>query len=295
MNNSDKSIHSYLGIDGGGTKTTAVLCNAQGEIIAQAKAGSLNYRALGYEIARGSLNSILGQLPHRPSAIFIGNAALAGEAPANELHALTHGILDDIPVGMNSDLHIALEAMQCQGSSAIVIAGTGSMCAGRAAVDAPILHTGGWGWLLGDEGSGFQLGWEGLRAALRGYEGSGPETLLTFYACDFYGAKVPEDLLDIFYNPNKRHNEIAAFSKVIGGLDDPVAHAIIQRCAADLAETAKALLRKLPANTQVGLWGGVFEQCESYRQAFCDALGVQAAVLAVPPVVGAAYAARRLA
>jgi N-acetylglucosamine kinase-like BadF-type ATPase len=195
---------------------------------------------------------------------------------------------------MNSDLYIALEAMQCDGPSAVVIAGTGSMCAGRISSADPIVHTGGWGWLLGDEGSGFHIGWEGLRAALRGYEGSGPQTLLTFYACDFYGAKVPEDLLDIFYNPNKRHNEIAAFSKYVGDLDDPVAHAIVQRCAAELAETAKALLRKLPDHTQIGLWGGVFERCEHYRQAFLQALGMPANVLPVPPVQGAAIAAMRL-
>ncbi|MCL2531720.1 MAG: hypothetical protein FWE40_06145 [Oscillospiraceae bacterium] len=294
MNHSDQHTCTFLGIDGGGTKTTAVLCNAQGQVIAQAAAGSLNYRALGYDTARASLREILAQLPHKPSAAFIGNAALASDAPPEELHALTHGILDGIPVGMSSDLYIALEAMQCQGPCAVVIAGTGSMCAGRTAPSEPIIHTGGWGWLLGDEGSGFALGWEGLRAALRGYEGSGPTTELTAEVCAFYGAQQPEDLLDIFYNPPKKHNEIAAFARVVSSLDDSVAQAIVQRCAAELAQTAKALLRKLPADTQVGLWGGLFERRENYRQAFCDALGVPAAVLAIPPVQGAAVAAMRL-
>ncbi|MCL2445381.1 MAG: hypothetical protein FWD06_01250 [Oscillospiraceae bacterium] len=294
MNSSDNHINAYLGIDGGGSKTTAVLCNAQGNVIAQAKAGSLNYRALGYDIARASLQDILHQLPCTPTAVFIGNAALANEAPPEELQALTQGILDGVPAGMNSDLYIALEAMQCQGPSAVVIAGTGSMCAGRTAANEPILHTGGWGWLLGDEGSGFHLGWEGLRAALRGYEGSGPATALTAHACEFYGANVPEDLLDIFYNPNKLHNEIAAFARVVSNLDDPVACTIVQHCAADLAKTAKALLRRLPADTQIGLWGGLFERRENYRQAFIEALGVQASVLAMPPAVGAALAATKL-
>ncbi|MCL2195095.1 MAG: hypothetical protein FWB76_04000 [Oscillospiraceae bacterium] len=287
--------HAFLGIDGGGTKTTAVLCSAQGEVIARAEAGSLNYRALGYDTARASLRDVLSQLPCEPSAAFIGNAALADQAPLEELHALTHGILNHIPVGMNSDLYIALEAMQCAGASAVIIAGTGSMCAGRTAPGEPIVHTGGWGWLLGDEGSGFHLGWEGLRAALRGYEGSAPATQLTAHACEFYDAKQPEELLNTFYNPNKRHNEIAAFARVVSGLDDAVAQAIVQRCAADLAQTAKALLRKLPANTQIGLWGGLFERRETYRQAFCAALGKQAQVLPVPPAQGAAMAAMRLA
>jgi len=286
----------FLGIDGGGSKTTAMLCNAQGNVAAQAQAGSLNYRALGYEAARASLRDIISQLSVPIKAAFIGNAALAEAAPLEEIYALTEGILEAKYIGMDSDLSIALEAMRSPGPCAVVIAGTGSMAAGRAGEGQPILHAGGWGWLLGDEGSGFHMGWEGLRAALRGYEGSGPATALTQAMCGHYGARQPEDLLDIFYNPNKKHNEIAAFAKYVMDIhEDAVGQAIVRRCAADLAETARALLRKLPEDTQVGLWGGAFERCCAYREAFVHALECPAALLPVPPARGAVYAAMKLA
>ena len=285
----------FLGMDGGGSKTTALLCDAAGNVVAQAAAGSLNYRAVGYETARASLAGITAQIKHPVCAAFIGNAALAGAAPPEELHALCDGILHAEHIAMDSDLHIALEALRGTGPCAVVIAGTGSMAAGRAGAGEPVLHTGGWGWLLGDEGSGFHIGWEALRAALRGHEGSGPATALTRAMCGHYGAAQPEDLLDIFYNPLMKHNEIAAFAKAVIACDDEVARAVLRRCAGELAETAKALLRKLPGETRVGLWGGVFEHCEFYRAAFIEALGVPADLLPVPPVMGAVYAAIKLA
>jgi len=294
MKKGDAPMHYFLGIDGGGTKTTAMLCDAQGNIVAQAKAGSLNYRAVGYEIARTSLRDIIAQLNKPVKAAFIGNAALAKAAPFDEIFALTDGILDAQYVAMDSDITIALEAMRCAGPCAVAIAGTGSMAAGRAGEGQPILHIGGWGWLLGDEGSGFHMGWEGLRAALRGHEGSGPATALTQAMCEHYGAATPEDMIDLFYNPNKKHNEIAAFGKYVMDLDDAVGASIVIRCARELAETVKALLRRLPPGAQVGLWGGAFERCDPYREAFIEALESSAALLPVPPVMGAVYAAMKL-
>ena len=285
----------FLGIDGGGSKTTALLCDVDGNVTARVKAGSLNYRAVGYETARASLLEIMAKMKHPVRAAFIGNAALAGAAPPEELHALCDGIFDIGCVAMDSDLYIALEAMRCAGPCAVVIAGTGSMAAGRAGAGRPILHTGGWGWLLGDEGSGFHIGWEALRAALRGHEGSGPATALTRLMCEHYGTARPEELLDIFYDPPKRHNEIAAFAKCVIQSDDAIARAILHRCAGDLAETARALLRKLPGGARVGLWGGVFEHSALYQELFCSMLGTETALLPVPPVQGAVYAAMKLA
>ena len=286
----------YLGIDGGGTRTSAVLCDGSGNIITKANAGGLNYRAMGYDGARASLRDIMSQITLPVRAAFIGNAALAAPAPAEELRALTHGIIDAAYIGMDSDLFIALEAMRCAGPCAVAIAGTGSMAAGRAGAGEPILHTGGWGWLLGDEGSAFHIAWEALRAGLRGYEGSGPATTLSGDLCRFFGAypETPEELLDLFYDPPKERHHIAACAKVVLQSDDPVAREIVRRCAADFAGTARALLRNLPEDTTLGLWGGMFQHSVAYTRAFCGALGRQAELLPTPPEMGAVYAAMKL-
>ena len=284
----------YLGIDGGGSTTRAVLADARGEAVAAARAGSLNYRAVGFEIARESLRSIVEQIDIPIYAAFIGNAALSGPAPENELRALCEGILEPEFLAMDSDLFIALEAMDTQGPCAVAIAGTGSMAAGRTGEDEPVFHTGGWGWLLGDEGSGFHIAWEGIRAALRGYEGSGPATGLTGELCRHYGVGAPEELLDAFYDPPKEPREVALFARAVLDSEDAVAREIISRCASDFACTVQALLRKLPDDAPLGLWGGIFQRSKAYRKAFCKALGNEANLLPAAPEWGAVRAAMKL-
>jgi len=301
-------MNYYLGIDGGGSDTRAVLVDARAEVVASARAGSLNYRAVGIETARESLQGIVEQIsPPGPAgpppsqrgagaihAAFIGNAALAGPAPEDELRALCDGILEPEYLAMDSDLFIALEAIGTQGPCAVAIAGTGSMAAGRAGESEPVIHTGGWGWMLGDEGSGFHIAWEGIRAALRGYEGSGPATGLTGSLCAHYRMDAPEALLDYFYCPPKEPREVASFARAVLESSDLVARGIVSRCAADFANTVRALLRKLPDDAPLGLWGGMFQYSEVYRKAFCAAIGKEAKLLPVAPEWGAARAAMRL-
>ena len=284
----------YLGVDGGGSTTRAVLVDARGEAVATARAGSLNYRGAGMETTRKNLRSIINQIGKPVHAAFIGNAALAGPAPAEELRALCEGILEPAYLAMDSDVFIALEAMDTPGPCAVAIAGTGSMAAGRAGASEPVLTAGGWGWLLGDEGSGFHIAWEGIRAALRAYEGSGPATALTGELCAHYGVNAPEDLLDIFYDPPKEPREIASFARIVTDSGDPVAREIVARCAGDFAETVRALLRQLPGGTKLGLWGGMFQHSGAYRAAFCAALEKKADLLPMKPEWSAARAAMKL-
>jgi len=270
------------------------MVDARGNAIATARAGSLNYLAVGYETARASLQEIINQINMPIYAAFIGNAALAGPAPESELHALCDGILEPVHLAMDSDVFIALEAMNTPGPCAVAIAGTGSMAAGRAGEACPILHTGGWGWMLGDEGSGFHIAWEGIRAALRGHEGSGPATSLTGQLCRHYGASEPEDLLRIFYDPPKEPREIASFARAVLNSEDKAAREIVSRCAESFAHTVRALLRNLPENTQLGLWGGMFQHSGAYREAFCAALEKEAKLLPMAPEWGAVRAAMKL-
>ena len=284
----------YLGIDGGGSTTRAVLVDARGEAVATAHAGSLYYRAMGIATARKSLHNILDQINMPIRAAFIGNAALSGPAPENELRALCEGILGPEFLAMDSDLFIALEAMSAPGPCAVAIAGTGSMVAGRAGESEPVLTMGGWGWMLGDEGSGFHIAWEGLRAGLRGYEGSGPATGLTEALCRHFAVDGPEELLGIFYDPPKEPREVAAFAWEVLHCDDPVAREIVARCAGDFARTVRALLVQLPGEIRLGLWGGMFQHSGAYRAAFCAALGKDANLLPVSPEWGAVRAAMKL-
>ncbi|MDR1928246.1 MAG: hypothetical protein LBQ33_06375 [Oscillospiraceae bacterium] len=297
----------FLGIDGGGTKTRAVAVTRAGALAARAAAGSINFHSVGWAAARGELAALLRQLqaqaPGALESVFIGNAALFEEAAPEQLHRLTEGILEAHCLAMESDLAIALEALEGDGSVAVAISGTGSMTAGRAARAAPLITAGGWGYLLGDEGSGFHLAWKGLRAALRGMEGSAPPTDLTAALFSFAGVNSAASILDVFYHPPMERSELADFAKRVlscAEAGDAAAIDIVRQCTADFAQTVLSLLRKLPDAPRLGLWGGVMQHSVLFRRAFCDAIHarlpqVEAALLPCAPEVGAVFAAFRRA
>jgi N-acetylglucosamine kinase-like BadF-type ATPase len=266
----------FLGMDGGGSNTNAVVMNAEGDIIAQARAGSINYRSVGLAQARAQLQNIMRQLNqaiqgHTLQGGVIGNAALSSRADRQEIVALTNGIIPTDNIIMDSDLFIALEAMEKPGPCAVVVSGTGSMAAGRTSSADAVQHTGGWGFLLGDEGSGFHLAWEGLRAAVRGWEGTGPKTTLTEAMAAHYNVKDTDALLHRFYEPIMQRSEIAAFGAFVlqcAETGDNVAQSVEEKCSDALVVTLQALCKRLPGPIIIGLWGGVFQKSLYYRSHF---------------------------
>ena len=171
----------YLGIDGGGTKTTAILCDENAHLISRFVGESINYNSVGMETARENLrqtvDGVLAENDIKLNAAFIGMSAISDRADDNFTRKFCAGIIDCDKVTMDSDVYIGLEAMRCDGAAAMVISGTGSMAVGRLP-DEKIIHTGGWGYILGDEGSGYSMSVDALRAAICGYEGRAEKTSL---------------------------------------------------------------------------------------------------------------------
>lgn len=295
----------YLGIDGGGTKTTALLCDETLRPLASFVGREINYQAVGMETARLHLKETLdglflqtGPLPLR--AAFIGLSALSDRAPEALTEAFCEGIVKCDTVAMDSDVMIGLEAMETEGAAAFAVCGTGSMVAGRLP-DGTLLHTGGWGWLLGDEGSGYRMAVDALRAAVSGYEGSAEATMLTKAAFEYYKLSAMEDLIGLFYDPTPERSEIASFCPVLfacAGSGDAAAMRIIDRQASLFANTVSALLRRLPEGAPLGLWGGVFQHAPLFRGRFAKYVaarfpGSAVSLLPKPPEYGAVLAAMK--
>lgn len=288
-----------LGIDGGGTVTAAVLFDRHGTFLAQAAAGSINTCSNPLSAARDNLRQIIGslreQIPFaRADSVFIGSSALNGEADPEALHALTDGILDAARIGMNSDLYIALEAMQTDAPCAVAICGTGSMAVGRD-VHRRILHKGGYGYLLGDEGSGYAIALDAVRAALRSADGSGEKTALEMAMYSFFSVRTPDELIPLVYDPPIRRQDLASFlplaAQCAAGQDN-VACGIFRRQAEAFADTVRALLRELPPACPIGLWGGVFRHVPVFKAHFTQCIPDHPIdFLPYPPQIGAAFAA----
>ena len=293
----------YLGIDGGGSKTTALLCDGSRTPLASFVGGGVNYLAIGMDEARRHLRETLDGLfrqtgPLPLQAAFIGMSALSQRAPEALTKKFCEGIIECENVAMDSDVFIGLEAMETDGPAAFVVSGTGSMAAGRLP-DGRILHTGGWGWLLGDEGSGYRMAVDALRAAVRGAEGSGEPTLLTKELFAAYNTDNAEALIGKFYDPAPARSEIARFSPRLfscANAGDAAALRIVSGHAGLLADTVSALLRQMPEGTPLGLWGGVFRHEALFRSLFAEDVGrrfprTEVSLLPKPPEYGAVVAA----
>ena len=292
----------YLGIDGGGSKTAALLCDENLQTVSSFTGGEINYRSVGFSAARNNLaaviEGVLGGRDIRLSSVFIGHAALSGKADEALIRDFCGGVVPCGRIGMDSDLYIALEAMEAPGPAAVAICGTGSMAAGRLP-DGTVIHTGGWGYLLGDEGSGFAVALDALKAAIRGGEGAGPRTALTQSLLSYFRCGSLEGLIDLVYAPVIPRRQIAAFAPEVfrcaaGG--DETARRIIDDHSAHFADTLGALLRQLPAGCPVGLWGGMFQYQPEYRAAFIQRIkkdfpSSQIGILRRPPEYGAVLAA----
>ena len=294
----------YLGIDGGGSKTTAVLCDETGREISRYLGKELNYNAVGMETARAHLREtvegVLAGEDLRPDAVCIGLSALSDRADAALTRAFCGGVVPCDTVILDSDVFIALEAMAHAGPVAVAVAGTGSMAAGRTP-DGAVIHTGGWGHLLGDEGSGYALALAAVRAVLACAEGRGEPTALTDAVFAFFGAANAESLLERFYDPYFSRSAVAALAPAVfetAAAGDAVAAAVIKRQASSFAATVMALLRRLPAGTPLGLWGGLFERQPDYAAIFAEEIHkefpqTKTALLPIPPVFGAVRAVMR--
>lgn len=263
----------FLGVDGGGSKTTAVVFNEKGEFICSSCGESINYYSVGLENARLAMKNIIENLSIKNfRCAVIGMSALNERATESEAERFCKGIINSENIIMDSDLFVALEAMDVSGECAAIISGTGSMAVCRNA-DGSMSHTGGWGYILGDEGSGYSIGLNGIKSAIRAAEKCAPETALLSKCLDYFSIDNIYDLIDLYYEKNVSRKKTAAFAKLVSDCcenGDTVAKNIIKIEAEELSQTALGLLKGKNKDIAIGLWGGVFQNNTFFRHEFTE-------------------------
>jgi N-acetylglucosamine kinase-like BadF-type ATPase len=156
-----------------------------------------------------------------------------------------------------------------------VVAGTGSMAFARSA-DGRTARAGGWGHLLGDEGSGYAVAVAGLRAVAHAADGRGPATVLTDRFLAAYGLSRPEELVGVVYRDCDRAALAALAPLVLAAADggDAVAQSIVGGATAELASAAASAARQLGLGPAfpVALAGGLLVSSAGFRARFLDAL-----------------------
>jgi glucosamine kinase len=251
-------MSTVLGLDIGGTQSRAQLC-ADGEVVAESKAASASLVAVGEASASAALDELLGKLPLRPparlDAICAGSAGCGVPATRRFLTARLAPLTRPGTVLIVKDATLVLPAAGLDEGVALVC-GTGSVALGR--YQGAEVQSGGWGYLLGDEGSGYWVVRAALRALLGRRDRGAPPGELGERLLPAAGAADLAALHERFYaQPDPRH--WAGYAPLVLDSADPLAAEIRDEAAGALAALAVSAAERLgaPASLPVVLSGGL--------------------------------------
>jgi N-acetylglucosamine kinase-like BadF-type ATPase len=294
-------LRHVLGIDAGGTKTVGLLADQQGRVLAEARAGGANLQTHGELGVEKVFHELIEELEaklsgeQRIDAVGLGIAGV--DRPRDE--TVVRGILRRLghrqTARVVNDAVIALVAGAPERFGIVILAGTGSIAYGLDA-NGRSARAGGYGYLLADEGSGYWLGQEALRAVVKSSDGRGPKTALVERVLGSFGIDSVDELLPLVYEQEMPKYRIAALASLVDearAAGDQVARRIVEGAAAELALGARSVARQLelgPDAFPLVLAGGVFRACPTLPELLQERLEMPTAQLrrlAVEPAMGA--------
>jgi len=304
---SDKALHGhaaaypfYLGIDGGGSKTLAVIVDAEGQERGRGQAGSSNYSAVGLDRAIQSIHSAVTQAAEAADCslpLYGAWLGLAGiDRPSDQATLLPHLRSLANTIHLSNDADLLLSALD-NAVGVALIAGTGSIALGRDA-SGSFARAGGWGYVLGDEGSGYDLGRQALQVAARAADGRGPATALLEGILRYWHLDKPDDIIGKVYPDNDKAS-IAQLSTCVftaARAGDSLANEIVQKAANELALAALTVGNALnfpDRRIPLALGGGLLLHEEDYRAQVLHSIRLHGATGQVASVEQPALSAAR--
>lgn len=246
---------SYVfGIDGGGTSSRLRLEDLRGGLLFYGEGGSTNPHSNSTEVVRGVLTTLFrrayaetGLGAEDCEAGFVGSAGIDradDRAPFAELVRRAGGLL--CPVAVGNDAEPALVGALGDTEGILLIAGTGSIAYGRAR-DGFSVRAGGWGHLLGDEGSAFRIAFDALARGMRSAEGRDLPTRLLGEGLSFFALREASELVPFVYGGLDK-SKIASFARVVAearGRGDPLAVDLFTTAVRELALLVESVYSRI--------------------------------------------------
>ncbi len=293
-----------VGIDAGGSKTRAFAVDREGAVVGRGAGGGANL--LSSPDPAGSIAAALAESlgSAKPEAVVL--SCSGGDRPADREKGraiLTQLVGPSVRIDVTHDAIAALYAGNPAGCGVVLISGTGSIAFGRND-EGEERRAGGWGYLIGDEGSAVWLGLEGLRAAAHNADGRGAGTAITAHVLRELGVRSFMEVIPELYGRPHPAPAILAAVRAVGRAAaeaDAIAVSIVQRGAHALARAASVVAAELRlGDGPVYLAGGAFESLPSLERAVRGELLSMLPRATVEPVseepaMGAARLAMRLA
>jgi len=298
-----------LGVDGGGSQTRCAITNLSGEILGKSIAGPSNPLTVGVEAACKSITQGIEEATRNcDDTIRRFKAACLGVAGVESPHGrevlrrkLTALDFADMLL-IVSDATAALAGATGCGVGVVVISGTGSIAYGVDS-EGGTARAGGWGWMVDDEGSGYDIGRKAMAATLRAYDGRGEPTTLADKVKSVLGLRDMSELVDRLYVTGMKSHDVAALAPIVAEAaaeGDDVATRILVEAGVDLGLAAIAVVRRLKLREKfiMAQTGGVFRLgepiCSTFEQTVRKvAPECNIAPARFDPAVGAAFLALR--
>lgn len=231
----------WIGIDGGGTKSRLMACDESGREYGPYVGGSTNLNSNPREAVQEHIRALVelflmerGAAWGSISALAVGSAGVDIPENVADFTALLREAGFTCPLKVVNDVEILLESEVRGRPGLVLISGTGTVGLGKSA-DGRTHRVGGWGHIVGDEGSGYWIGREAVRRALRSLDGREPPTLLTGLLEERLGLPSVDRILPVVYGPDANKKDMAALARLVdaaAGQGDRAGREIL-RCAAD--------------------------------------------------------------
>ena len=304
-------MECVLGIDGGGTKTTAVIADMNGKILAQSNGGPTNPNVIKSHELVSTFQNLFAALektwPNILKKVTYAFAGISGAGNTENKRVLEKIMAAPLPdstvIQVEADTINALYSGTYGKHGIVQISGTGSITYG---INSTGKHdrVGGWGYLFGDEGSGYDIGRQGMIAALKSFDKRSGETMLLQMMFNHFEAEHPQELIKRVYASPSPKTAISPLSEIVFAaykMKDPIAVSIITNAGSEIALSIKTLYQKLFASEEritVVLCGGVFNEKDIIPELLKKELsaypGIHLILPEVPPVTGSLIGAYML-
>lgn len=288
-------MNFLIGIDGGGTKTHAVLTNLQGEKLFECFAGPSNFLILGTRKASETILSLIDSCKNSLnisyediSAALLGTTGAGRRNDAELLEADFQSYLKSKNISLKnfhveSDARIALEGAFSGKPGSILIAGTGSILFGKDK-EGNIHRVGGFGRFIGDEGSGYSIGKKALTALAKSFDGRSAKTILSELINEKFGISSSEKLITEVYKNNFDIASPAPLVLQAAEMGDKTAIQIIESETDELILHIKAMKEKIKEEALfIAFIGGILSSKNVYSDLFTKKIKEQISNCQVKP------------
>jgi N-acetylglucosamine kinase-like BadF-type ATPase len=247
-----------LGIDAGGTKTVALLADADGRVVGEGRAGGANLQAHGELEVEKVLHQVIDEAvagrQDAPAAVCLGLAGVDREGDSRVIAGIMRRlgfrehtlIVNDALIALVAGVPLADDRNRVS-QGVVLISGTGSIAYG-VNQEGFAARAGGWGTSLGDEGSGYWIGRRALKAVARATDGRGPQTRLTDLVLAHFSLTRPEQLVAEIYDHAQGKRAIASLGQTVEQAraeGDAVATEIMRKAADELTLAAASVIARL--------------------------------------------------